>query len=312
MASIEKKNEPPRAAEPDASDESSQEDSSSGAVVVGSSTEFSSVATQTAFKSSPAVVLKRFLEKLDQFLLDFVNFTSSAVNQERSLKVLQWTLWLFAYLKKSPGLRKLYLDVSFSRYILRVLGFPAALEAARSGSWGAAASSTSKQRNWWISKLGSIMAYSMMLYYPSDHLAYLGWMAPSVLPRMSSPRMNKLLHNANLVSAYSCRCWLVFLIAEMAQTTVKLKDLMEQKQSLTKNEGGADHDEALASLQHTIRNHQLQLIRSLLFTLPCIHWSLPRWDKDPWLRESVVNGLMWVESIVSLYQSIVNYRVNGK
>jgi hypothetical protein len=309
MTSVEKKNneDTPKAVEHDASEESSQEDSNSGAVVVGSSADMSSNAAKKALKP----LSERFLEKLDNFLLDYVKFTSSAVNQERCLKLLQWTLWLFAYLKKSPGLHKLYLDVSFARYILRVLGFPAALEAARSGSWGTAVSSISGQRNWWVSKFGSIMAYSMMLYYPSEHLAYLGWMAPSVLPRMSSPRTNNILHNANLVSAYSCRCWLVFLVAEMAQTTVKLKDLMDQKRNLIKNERGAE-DEALASLQQTIRSQQLQLTRSLLFTVPCIHWSLPRWDSNPWLREWVVNGLMWVESVVSLYQSIMNYQESGK
>jgi hypothetical protein len=36
--------------------------------------------------------------------------------------------------------------------------------------------------------------------------------------------------------------------------------------------------------------------------LPCINWSLPNWDIDPMLPENVVNGLMWLESIVCLYQ----------
>lgn len=62
------------------------------------------------------------------------------------------------------------------------------------------------------------------------------------------------------------------------------------------------------SLNHSIHNEQLQIVRSLLFTLPAINWSLPRWDTHPWLKESVVNGLMWTEAVVSFYQSVYSFK----
>lgn len=65
--------------------------------------------------------------------------------------------------------------------------------------------------------------------------------------------------------------------------------------------------QALVALNHSIHNEQLQIVRSLLFTLPAIHWSLPRWNTHPWLKESVVNGIMLTEAVVSFYQSLHRY-----
>jgi hypothetical protein len=67
-------------------------------------------------------------------------------------------------------------------------------------------------------------------------------------------------------------------------------------------------NDALVLVNDLIRNEQLQIVRSLLFTLPAIHWSLPKWDTHPWLKESVVNGLMWAEAVVSMYQSLRSFQ----
>jgi len=266
-----------------------------------------------------AAVVPRKTSVMDQFLMDYVKFTSNATNMDRSLKLMQWTLWLASYIQKSQGLKKLSLDLSFARYALRLLGLPASVEAARTGSWG------SKTTPW----LGKIMAWSMIGYYPMEHVAYLRWQAPQLLPNQNAERW----------SAWSCRCWLMYIVADMAQSTFKLKDMLKERYVLESNDANQDSAEgevevslrclrfvtcrryrisntslstqnalALIALNSSIRNEQLQIVRSLLFTLPAIHWSLPRWDTHPWLKESVVNGLMWTEAIVSMYQSLRSFQ----
>lgn len=154
---------------------------------------------------------------IDKLLMDYVKFTSSAINTDRSLKLMQWTIWLASYIKKSKGLQKLSTDLSFARYALRLLGLPSSVEAARTGSWGGGSS------NPWIHKLGRLMAWSMIGYYPLEHVAYLRWTSPQLLPG----------RNAEKMSAYSCRFWLVYIVADMTKSILKCKELLKRRSELT-------------------------------------------------------------------------------
>lgn len=158
----------------------------------------------------PKNVTKQKLSFLDKVLVDYVKFTSSAANTDVSLKLMQWTIWLASYIKKSSGLKKLSTDLSFARYAVRLLGLPSSVEAARTGSWGG------NTTNPWIRKLGKVMAWSMIGYYPLENLAYLRWTSPQLLPG----------HNAEKWSAYSCRCWLLYIVADITKSTIKLKELL--------------------------------------------------------------------------------------
>lgn len=179
------------------------------------------VSDPAAAVATPSTMKKQSV--LDQFLSDFVKFTSSATNVDRSLKLLQWTLWLASYIKKSKGLQKLSLDLSFARYALRLLGLPASMEAARTGSWG------SKNAPSW---LGQVMAWSMIGYFPMEHVAYVRWQAPQLLPSQNAERW----------SAWSCRCWLLYIVADMTQSAFKLKDLCKERSALVEVNSG-DNDE---------------------------------------------------------------------
>jgi hypothetical protein len=170
---------------------------------------------------------KKQLPFIDKLLVDYVKFTSSAINTDRSLKLLQWTIWLASYIKKSKGLRKLYMDLSFARYALRLLGLPCSVEAARTGSWGGGDSS-----NPWIDTLGRLMAWSMIGYYPLEHVAYLRWTSPQLLPG----------RNAEKMSAYSCRFWLVYIVADMTKSILKCKELLRRRSELT----GDDNEEEVS------------------------------------------------------------------
>jgi hypothetical protein len=239
------------------------------------------------------------LTKLRRFLKSHVQFMGTASHQDQVLKFAQWTLWLAStmlqlHTKKSSKaasstststvLRKLYADISMARYVSRLLGFPAALEATLSGSWSGAQEST--QYPVLHTVLGQIMSISMMGYYPIEHGAWVQWLVPSLAKNRSAERL----------SAWSCRFWLVYIVAEAAQNALRWKELRQQETT----EGSDNSTE--------IRNTQLQLTRDALFLLPCIQWSLPNWDTQPCLSEFTVNGLSWLESVVCIYQSIRNSR----
>jgi hypothetical protein len=230
------------------------------------------------------------LSLVDRVLKRYVSYMSSPLHQDRGLKFLQWTLWLVSELVKgrnpsrSKSLRKLYLDVSFARYVTRLLGFPAALEASLSGSWTPASAKYGPAMKW----IGRALSWSMAAYYPTEHIAYVQWMLPGAYP---PPK-----RTAERWSYISCRFWLLYVVAEATQCLLQWKELALTPQ-------GEDEDDnklAKAERHAALRQIKVLLSRDLLFLLPCINWSLPNWDVDPWLPESVINTLMWLESVVCL------------
>ena len=71
-------------------------------------------------------VASSFPEKsrLRQHLQVYLSFSSSATNQDILVKTLQWPLF-------SLGMYQLACQVSYARYVTRLFGFPAAVDAAR-------------------------------------------------------------------------------------------------------------------------------------------------------------------------------------
>ena len=230
---------------------------------------------------------------VDRFLQGYAHYTSSAFNQDVGLKVLQYSLWMigrFYFSKHSveqQSLQALSFDVSWTRYVNRIFGWPAAIEAARSGSWG---------KGLW----GRAMAWAMIGYYPLDHLAFVKWKAPNLIkfkvPGVEEKRL------ACKASAWSCRFWFLYILFDLLRSTDKLQDLKQQEST---KEGDSQHFQDWNKAQ---RYERLQILRNVLFTLPCLHFSLPNWDMEPWLSDDLVNTLLWLESIVCLYQGVQNYR----
>jgi hypothetical protein len=258
------------------------------------------------------------LQRLRRFLKFYVSFIASASHQDQALKVLQWTLWLLST-SCSPTrsqargiLRKYYLDIGYARYAARLLGLPAACEAVLSGSWATSSPSHPQLAR----HLGNILATSMLGYYPAEYGSYAIWMMPSHTSIATKHRINR---TAERLSAWSCRFWLMYIVAETAQCALQWKDLRDEQkqQQQLKVSGGSDSSDdddddettkdrrdRAATLQNAVTNTQLQLSRNALFFLPCIHWALPNWDRQPWLPEGFVNTLMWIESVTCLYQSV--------
>jgi Peroxisomal biogenesis factor 11 (PEX11) len=248
----------------------------------------SSVDSAVPIRSGSRVRMTSLLERL---LKRYCSYMSSPLHQDRGLKFLQWTLWLVSKLARNPShskhLRKLYLDVSFARYVTRLLGLPAALEATMTGSWIPSSDRYGTAMKW----VGRALSWSMAGYYPTEHVAYVQWMLPSAFPpeRRTAERWSYI----------SCRFWLLYVVAEATQCLLQWRELSSAP---TTNGGVDDDDSKLAKVDReaALRKVKVLLTRDLLFLLPCINWSLPNWDTDPWLSETVINTLMWLESVVCL------------
>ena len=79
---------------------------------------------------------------LDSLLGTYGIFSSKTFTADQGLKIIQWSSWAISYATAnshkhglSPGLRKLYSEISFTRYVLRFYGFFQSLEGYRSGSF---------------------------------------------------------------------------------------------------------------------------------------------------------------------------------
>lgn len=267
------------AGEGDTKDEVVDEDDSSSDPLLIAASSDEDDDPQSKSKLAPTM-LRKYKDILIRWLRFYVRFLqTSPFHQDRLLKALQWTLWLASTValdtgktRASAALSKLSTELSFARYATRLLELPTAVEAAITGSWTTVSSSRPKFTTW----MGSCLSWSMIGYYPLELAAYVLWMLPS---NMQTPEVSQ---KASQFSAISCRFWLLYIVADAAQCSVL--------QNEQKTENGKTH-------------LRLQLLRNALFLLPAIHWSLPNWDTKPWLPSKTVNGLMWVEAMVSLYQT---------
>jgi hypothetical protein len=301
----------------------------------------------------------RFFTLLKRWLKCYVQFCANANHQDKILKVAQWSVWLIGATRAgqqqqqtpshaSRWLFKLSNEISFARYLTRFLGLPTAIEAACHSSWNLVPIQNDSLKNnsnlaRFYKICGNVLAYSMIFYYPTEHMAYIKWMEPpraAAAASVSNPNSNYRLTRgkkngwwlfpstwkAETWSYVSCRFWLTYIVTEIAQCCIRwieLKNLLldqqqqEQHKQQVDDQGKQESSEwkstpttsaatYVQELESEKTNVELQLVRDVLFFFPCLHWSLPKWDTDPWLPTSSVNGLMWIESIVSMIQAIRN------
>ena len=171
---------------------------------------------------------------LDRFLGTYGAFSGSTFTADQGLKILQWSSWAVSYATQSrcanlsPSLRKLYNEVSMTRYVLRFYGFLQSLEGYRSGSWAGGT-----WDNPLIAKVAKYaMAGSMLLYYPLEHVAYAGW---------QMPKLAKV--NANKVSAISCVFWTTYIIGDFWVSCLKWNELKEKLGDLREVLAGKKRDD---------------------------------------------------------------------
>lgn len=263
------------------------------------------------------------------WLTFYSKFCQSSRNQDNLLKLLQWSLWMVSYYYSGKQSRNTYYynasiqkwiskfsdEISWARYVTRLLDFPVAVEAAMNDSWTISAKKDSSLTNSYRF-LGKVLAYSMVAYHPTEAMAYWLWKKPSSVTFAST----KYQWKAETWSYISCRFWLTYTLAELTQCLLQWRDLHQQKIHLEKIEGTKEDLSTSSEFMRTrglslnkqqLLQVQLQTIRDALFLLPCIHWSLPKWDAKPWLSPHMVNTLMWCEAVVCMYQAIQKFKLQA-
>lgn len=239
----------------------------------------------------------------------YVGFTSSAGNQEKLLKLIQWSFWMLGaafgmsirYKGLALWLQNMSTNVCYARYVTRLLGLPIALEGALSGSW--ANSSSNQYFNQMYQIFGSILAYIMVAYYPIEQIAFALWMKPT--------ESGVLFFNwpAETWFYWSMRLWLAYLVADIVQGVIQCIELRRKRIAL-KRAKKMDNDDlfcdfsGVKEVDERITNVAWLQVSNLLYLLPSVHWSLSTWNTQPWLPTSLAHSLMWTESVVCLVHAI--------
>ena len=261
-------------------------------------------------------------------LSKYVRFLQSPHRQDSILKTAQYSLWLLSkFYRNNPGtkkqqhgvaesLLKLQGEISWARYLLRFFGFPAAINDENlTIPWAKGNISTN---------LGKVMSWTMVAYYPLEHLSYLLWKAPGIhwlpgahsssAPKRDGPGacLNRERYSpaelAAKASAWSCRFWLAWIVLDIVRSTIALRE-MQQTEAVEKaeKESSLQQQDKYKEIA-IIRTKKMQILRGALYLLPAINWSLPDWDTKPWLSGDFVNGLCWLESMLGLYQGVQNFQ----
>jgi hypothetical protein len=235
-------------------------------------------------------------QKIDRILSTYSKFAASSTHTDRGIKILQWTVWLLSQLTKdkykvlSPSLRKFYTDLTTVRYVLRLYGMPVAIEGARSGSWSGGSWKDAR-----IHKLAKLMAYSMVVFHPLEHMAFAQWTMPKLIPTTK--------YDGNKMSAWSCRFWLVFIFADWASSILKNREL-EQQKHLMADQHAEEGELERQTIDKAMFMNKLQIVRNVFFTGPCLSWAGNEWATNPLLNENWCNGLSLAEAVTCMYQSI--------
>jgi hypothetical protein len=154
--------------------------------------------------------------------------------------------------------------------------------------------------------LGKVLAIVMIGYYPTELVAFALWMKPTADGTVLSLPADTWFY-------WSMRFWLVYLITELVQCCVQYAELSKQRSLVLR---GKKTDpvtttpylcnalQQLRSIDAQINAVKTLLVCDALYFLPCLHWSLPSSDTQPWLPLSLVSSLMWAESVVCLYHAL--------
>ena len=229
------------------------------------------------------------LKLLKAFLSGYLKFIESPHRQDSILKTAQYSLWLLSKFYPNSGTKRdiphriaksllnLQGEISWARYLFRFFGLPAAINGVDLTKNDWATGNNSK-------RLGQVMSWTMVAYYPLEHLSYLFWKAPDIrwlpcaLPtpvpttydvtscqirdhnRNSNRRFYSSTQLASKASAWSSRFWLAWLISDIVRCTLALRDIQQTPHSsgTKKTAPGANDDDLQQtdSLEQELTLHQ--------------------------------------------------------
>lgn len=143
-------------------------------------------------------------------------------------------------------LAQMFEKLTDARFINRIGGFPATYEGLRGILQG------NKSRKSTLDTLGSIMVYSMIAYYPIEHIWYLSTFNKSVI---------KI--DSNKWSRWSCQFWSIYILADLASTYIRERKLTHEAEKTQSTETIKQRD--------TLRWGYTVILADLVMAL---HWSV--------------------------------------
>jgi hypothetical protein len=163
----------------------------------------------------------------------YVRFCDHSANQDILIKVLQWTLFAVG----TPCCQQLAYQVSYARYVTRLLGLPAAVDAALHDSWSATSDLAPYRTAYRC--LGKVLALSMILYYPMEHAALFCWIHPLAADANEEEGEGagasaKWWRDGNTWSYLSCRCWCLYTAIDLIQCLIQLHELRHKRAQLVR------------------------------------------------------------------------------
>mmetsp|Transcript_5915 Transcript_5915/g.11194 ORF Transcript_5915/g.11194 Transcript_5915/m.11194 type:complete len:322 (+) Transcript_5915:89-1054(+) len=296
------------------------------------------VAASLAYPSSRVPVMRAIYSAIKA--VDECN--RSASDLDKNIKLLGYTCEMasvfLSMTSSSPSLAKgladVHLNMSFSRYAIRLLnGLPMSLVAAAEGSWETPDISGVEEyvegdeveehlrpgrAALWASKT---LSWSMLGYYPTEFLAFAKWQFPGLLHDSTPPPrragdgpLTKLLaavrdgrnwRDGNWWSSVSCGFWLWYIVADIVVQVDKIRRLKAVIEAIEgSDKDAAGKDSTVKRLRAELGAAQNMLLRESLFLLPGVHYALPGWATDPLLPRWAVGGLMFGEAVAGWAYSV--------
>ncbi|OQS01321.1 hypothetical protein ACHHYP_01349 [Achlya hypogyna] len=234
-------------------------------------------------------------EELASKIVGYASTTSKADKVSKSigygLATLARVIELYAArpTRQSQGLGAVASQVSFARYVTRFTGVFECIDALQNDSWNYADDDPV------VRQVVKAQIYSMLLYYPLEHVSFVGFVAP------------KLLNvDAMRYCRQSCMAWTVYVVLDLYANNRRLEALAKKEKALeaktideTDPEAVAERAAGLATIKATRRSLVLTQWRNVLFLPNCIHWSTERGI----MPEVLVQFLAFAEGILGIYQT---------
>ncbi|CCI41332.1 unnamed protein product [Albugo candida] len=131
----------------------------------------------------------------------------------------------------------------------------------------------------------------MMLYYPLEHVSYIGFMAPKLIQI-----------DAGKISRQSCIAWLMYIILDMYANQRRIRKLALEECSILEGSDDTDRKKKLPEIRTRKSELHYTQLRNACLLPTCLHWSI----HEGVLPESVVQYLCCLEACVGLWRAWTN------
>ncbi|GMH52523.1 hypothetical protein TrRE_jg3448, partial [Triparma retinervis] len=231
------------------------------------------------------------LDKSMKLLGYTCSLLSNALNLSPSLSLAS-----SSFPSLSDGLQSVSNEMSTARYAMRLCsGLPSSLQACRTNGWAWGDLDVEEHLEEGDPDRGSYpytdrapravdlvertLPWSMMAYYPLEHLAYAGWNMKGMIWDSAGTGRGGLRDrsrwpSANVLSAVSCWAWLWYIVGDIV---VQAERVYRIGMALKKLEGREGKEGPRENLRRALRTHGVMLAREALFLLPGVHWSRLDW-----------------------------------